>query len=141
MHKGILLFILSINLFAWAQTPELDIRKVLDKQVVDWNRGDVDAFMQGYEASAQTTFVGKSVTRGHSGVLADYKKRYPTKENMGALRFEIQDVRMLGQDHASVLGKFFLKRSQAGGGDKDGIFTLVLKKTANGWKIILDHTS
>ncbi len=140
MGKGILLFIL-MSLLALAQPAVDDIKKVLDKQVVDWNRGDVDSFMNGYEASALTTFVGKSVTRGHASVLADYKKRYPTKENMGTLRFEILEVRMLGAEHASVLGKFFLTRSQVGGGDKDGIFNLIFKKTSAGWKIILDHTS
>ena len=140
MGKGILLFI-SMSVLACAQPAEEDIRKVLNKQVVDWNRGDVDSFMNGYEASAQTTFVSKSVTKGHAAVLANYKKRYPTKENMGTLRFEILDLRMLGGEHSSVVGKFFLTRSQAGGGNSDGIFNLIFRKTAAGWKIILDHTS
>lgn len=140
MRKGILLFI-SIALQATAQPMAEDIRKVLDKQVVDWNRGDVDSFMNAYEASPRTTFVGKTVTKGHAAVLANYKKRYPTKENMGTLRFEIVEVWMLGDEHASVLGKFFLTRSNAGGGNSDGIFNLIFNKTAAGWKIILDHTS
>ena len=140
MGKGILLFI-SIGLWAAAQPTANDILKVLDKQVVDWNRGDVVSFMNGYEASPRTTFVGKTITNGHAGVLANYKKRYPTKENMGTLRFEIVELRMLGDEHASVLGKFFLTRSQAGGGNSEGIFNLIFKKTAVGWKIILDHTS
>ena len=140
MRKGILLFI-SIALLASAQPATEDIKKVLDKQVGDWNRGDVDSFMNGYEANQQTTFVGKTVTKGHAAVLANYRKRYPTKENMGTLRFEIVEVRMLGDEHASVLGKFFLTRSAAGGGNSEGIFNLIFKKTGSGWKIILDHTS
>jgi ketosteroid isomerase-like protein len=40
-----------------------------------------------------------------------------------------------------VLGKFFLTRSAAGGGDATGQFTLVLRKTKQGWKIVHDHTS
>jgi ketosteroid isomerase-like protein len=35
----------------------------------------------------------------------------------------------------------FGARSAEGGGDASGKFTLVLRKTAQGWKIILDHTS
>jgi hypothetical protein len=30
------------------------VRAVLDEQVAAWNRGDIDAFMSGYEQSAQT---------------------------------------------------------------------------------------
>ena len=140
MSKGILLF-LSIAVLACAQQPEEDIRKVLNKQVADWNRGDVDSFMNGYEASSQTVFIGKTLTKGHGSVLANYKKRYPTKENMGTLRFEILELRMLGSEHASVVGKFFLTRTSAGGGNSDGIFNLIFEKTSAGWKIILDHTS
>ena len=135
------LLLLAFCVLTFAQPREQEIRVVLDKQVVDWNRGDVAAFMEGYQSDDQTTFVGKNVTKGHASVLSDYKKRYPTKDNMGALRFEILDIRMLGDEHASVLGKFFLKRTVAGGGDISGIFTLIFKKSSGGWKIILDHTS
>ena len=140
MTRSFLLLLACCGL-TFAQAREQEIRVVLDKQVVDWNKGDVAAFMEGYQSDDQTTFVGKNVTKGHASVLADYKKRYPTKDNMGALRFEIVDIRMLGDEHASVLGKFFLKRTVAGGGDINGIFTLIFKKNISGWKIILDHTS
>ena len=98
-------------------------------------------FMEGYESSEQTTFVGKEVTRGHAAVLSNYQRRYPTRENMGSLRFEILETRMLGGDNAIVIGKYFLTRTKAGGGDANGIFTLVFRKTISGWKIVLDHTS
>ena len=140
MTRSFLLLLTSCAL-AIAQAPEQEIRAVLDKQVIDWNAGDVTAFMDGYQTGEQTTFVGKAVTKGHAAVLASYKKRYPTKDNMGTLRFEILETRMLGSEHASVLGKFFLTRTSIGGGDVSGVFTLLFKKTAGGWKIILDHTS
>jgi ketosteroid isomerase-like protein len=60
---------------------------------------------------------------------------------MGTLRFEIIESRALGADHHLVLGKYFLTRSAAGGGDATGKFTLILRKTAKGWKIVHDHTS
>jgi ketosteroid isomerase-like protein len=47
----------------------------------------------------------------------------------------------LGANYAVVTGKFHLARTVAGGGDAQGIFSLVWEKTAEGWKIILDHTS
>jgi uncharacterized protein (TIGR02246 family) len=117
------------------------IRGVLTEQAAAWNRGDLEAFASTYENSPQITFFGKSLNRGYADVLARYKKSYASREAMGKLRFEIIESRPLGADHALVLGKFFLTRSAAGGGDATGQFTLVLRKTKQGWKIVHDHTS
>ena len=140
MHRLAALALLLSCLMS-GQSPEREIRKVLDDQVSAWNRGDLRAFMEGYEANEQTAFVGKTITHGHAAVLTNYQKRYPTRANMGSLRFEILETRALGNDYATVIGKFFLTRSTAGGGDTNGIFTLVFRKTVSGWKIIQDHTS
>jgi len=128
-------------LFAQAVTPEQDIRAVLSRQVADWNRGDVRAFMEGYEKSESLTFVGKTIARGHAAVLANYLKNYPSKEKMGQLEFEIVEVRMLGSSYASVIGRWKLTRSASAGGDAGGIYTLLFRKGAAGWRIIQDHTS
>jgi len=130
-----LLFILPL-----AAQPR-EVAAVLDAQVAAWNKGDLEAFASTYENSPAITFYGKSLNRGYAEVLARYKKSYATREAMGSLRFEIVESRILGEDHALVLGKFFLTRSAAGGGDAKGQFTLVLKKTNQGWKIVHDHTS
>ncbi len=117
------------------------IRQVLSRQVDAWNRADIPGFMEGYEKSAATTFVGAAVTRGHQPVLDNYVKRYPARDAMGKLLFSEIEVHMLGAGHAWVLGRFDLERNAAGGGNKGGRFTLVLSKTSQGWKIVLDHTS
>lgn len=106
-----------------------------------WNRGDIPGFMAGYDNSESTTFVGATVTKGHAQVLENYKKRYPTRENMGTLRFSDIEIRPLGPEHAVVIGRFHLDRSSAGGGEASGIFTLIFQKGKGEWKIILDHTS
>lgn len=120
---------------------EAAIAAVLTEQTAAWNRGDLEAFTSTYENSPRITFLGKTLNRGYSEVLARYKKSYGTREAMGKLRFELVETRMLGADHAMVLGKFFLTRTAEGGGDATGQFTLVLKKTKQGWKIVHDHTS
>jgi ketosteroid isomerase-like protein len=112
---------------------------VLEKQRDDWNRGDVRAYMEGY--APDTVFVGAEVTRGVGPVLERYLKKYPNREAMGTLAFSEIEVRMLGAEYASVIGRWALTRSAAGGGNTGGRFTLLLKKTAAGWKVILDHTS
>jgi ketosteroid isomerase-like protein len=132
---------LLIALPLMAASPEQDIRSVLDDQVAAWNRGDIPGFMEGYDKSESTTFVGPTITKGHAQVLANYRKRYPTPEKMGTLRFSDLEIRPLGADYASVIGKFHLDRSAAAGGESSGIFTLLFHKTAKGWKVILDHTS
>ena len=124
-----------------AAQPEQEIRGVLDAQVDAWNRGDIPAFMNGYDNSEATTFVGMEITKGHAQVLARYLKRYPTPEKMGALRFTDIETRMLGADYASVIGRFHLDRAADAGGEASGIFTLLFHKTGQGWKVILDHTS
>lgn len=134
-------FSLLITLPLLAASPEQQIRKVLDDQVSAWNLGDISGFMQGYDNSESTTFVSATITKGHAGVLAGYLKRYPTRDKMGTLRFSDLEVRQLGPDYASVLGRFQLDRSAEAGGNASGIFTLLFHKTGQGWKIILDHTS
>lgn len=121
--------------------PERSIRTVLETQQAAWNRGDVEGFMTGYEASEATTFVGATITRGYRQVLENYRRRYPTKEKMGALTFSGIEIKLLGEDYASVIGKWHLDRAADAGGNVSGIFTLLLRKTSAGWKIFQDHTS
>jgi ketosteroid isomerase-like protein len=127
---------------ASASTPEeAAIRGVLNAQVAAWNRGDVVAFMQGYNNSPDTTFVGKTIAHGFSNILDRYRRNYADKEKMGQLSFSDLEVHPLDARFAVVTGRFHLTRSASAGGDAQGIFSLVFEKTAAGWKIILDHTS
>jgi ketosteroid isomerase-like protein len=60
---------------------------------------------------------------------------------MGTLAYSEIEVRVLGPGLVLTNGKFELKRTPAGGGDASGRFTLVIRKTVAGWKIIHDHSS
>lgn len=139
MPKTLAVLLLAVPLLA--AIPEQEIQRVLDDQVAAWNRGDVTAFMSGYEDAPETTFVGATIAKGYAQVLANYRKRYPTREKMGTLVFQDIEVHMLGPDYASVLGHFRLTRTPEAGGNAAGVFTLLFRKTEQGWKIILDHTS
>jgi uncharacterized protein (TIGR02246 family) len=134
-----LIFLCCAPLLA-AQTA--DVEKVLKDSEIAWNRGDLPAFASYYDDSPETTFIGREVTHGGTQAILDrYRRAYPTREAMGTLTFSELSVRSLASDVALVTGKFSLKRTAAGGGDASGRFTLVLKRTAAGWKIIHDHTS
>lgn len=120
---------------------EAAIKKVLEDQTMAWNRGDIEAFMKGYENSKDITFVGKSVSRGYDAVLARYRRDYGDKAKMGTLHFEDLEVKMLSDRLAMILGRYVLERSAAGGGPATGRFTLLAKKKREGWKVFHDHTS
>jgi uncharacterized protein (TIGR02246 family) len=123
-----------------AQTSE--ICEILRESEAAWNRGDLAAFASYYEDSPETTFIGRSVTRGGTqAILERYRRGYPSREAMGTLTFSEIEVRPLAEGVALATGRFQLKRSTAGGGDAAGRFTLVVRRGKAGWKIIHDHSS
>jgi ketosteroid isomerase-like protein len=129
------------------QSDEATIRAAISAQVEAWNRADIPAFMQAYEHSPDTTFIGANIGKGYERILERYQKNYTTREQMGTLTFNELEVRMLpgscgNSEFAVVTGRFHLERTQKGEAKKDdGIFSLVWRKGPQGWKIVLDHTS
>jgi ketosteroid isomerase-like protein len=123
------------------------IHGAMDAQVAAWNRADIPAFMQTYENSPDTTFIGAKLRKGYGPILERYKANYTTKEQMGVLSFDHLDIRLLpsscgSAEFAVVTGTFHLERAAKGDAKKDdGIFSLVWRKGPQGWKILLDHTS
>jgi uncharacterized protein (TIGR02246 family) len=126
---------------------DAEIRAALQTQADAWNRADIPAFMQTYEDSADTTFIGMTVHKGYQPILERYQQSYTSREEMGTLSFKDLDVRLLpnacgAPEIALVTGKFHLERAARGAAKKDdGIFSLVWRKGPHGWKIVLDHTS
>jgi uncharacterized protein (TIGR02246 family) len=134
------LFLLCWTPLLFAQGDE--IRTLLKNSETAWNRGDLAAFASDYEDSSETTFIGREVTRGGTqAILERYRRSYPNREAMGKLAFSEIEIRTLAANVALATGKFELKRTAAGGGDTSGRFTLILRKSALGWKIIHDHSS
>ena len=118
------------------------VQKLMKDSEAAWNRGDLPAFASYYEDSPDTTFMGREVVRGGTAaILQRYRKSYPTREAMGTLTFSEIVIRPLADGLALVTGKFALQRTKEGGGDASGRYTLVLRRTPSGWKIIHDHTS
>ncbi len=119
-----------------------EIRQILKESEAAWNRGDLATFASYYEDSPETTFIGREVTHGGpKEILARYRKSYPTREAMGTLAFSEIAVRPLAEGVALASGKYHLRRDSAAGGDSTGRFTLILRRTPAGWKIIHDHSS
>jgi uncharacterized protein (TIGR02246 family) len=125
--------------FTAAADDTVEIRKMLDAQVAEWNRGEIKAFVSYY--TEDCAFVGTEVRRGREQVLDRYMKRYPNKETMGKTTFSDLEIKKLGKNNAQVIGRWKVERSQQAGGNVGGYFTLVLVKVKKDWKIQLDHTS
>jgi ketosteroid isomerase-like protein len=118
---------------------ESQILAVMDAQVAAWNRGDIEGFMTGYWKSDKLVFAsGSEVTRGWQTTLDRYKKNYSSREKMGALKFGDIEINVLSKDAAVVLGSWSLARAND---NPKGKFTLIFRKTKDGWRIVHDHTS
>lgn len=148
-----LAFVISVIAFSSPQqglaqsADEAAIRTAIQSQADAWNRADIPAFMQTYENSPETTFIGQKLRKGFEPILQRYKQSYTSAEQMGKLTFSDVEIRLLESgcgksEIALVTGKFHLQRTAHGEAAKDdGIFSLVWRKGTHGWKIILDHTS
>lgn len=142
----------TVPLCAMAQRPEgeqmkvlpqaeLDVVKVLLSQERAWNAGDMDAFLSSYEKSKELIVISNGVAHGFEDVEATYKKNYPDRASMGTLTFSDLEPHILDDRFAMATGRYSLERVKNKGGNASGTFSLVLEKTAQGWKIILDHTT
>lgn len=126
---------------------EAAIRALMTAQAAAWNRDDIKGFMQAYENSPETIFIGATLRKGYGPILERYRKTYTNHDQMGTLSFYDIDVRLLPSscgttEFAVVTGRFHLERVSKGEAKKDdGIFSLVWRNGAQGWKILLDHTS
>jgi len=115
------------------------IRSVLRAQQDAWNRGGIDAFMNGYAHSRSTIFVSEdTVRRGWETVRDRYRKKYSDRAKMGLLTFSDLEITTLGPDAAVALGRWKLKRAQD---QPHGRFTLIFRRLPEGWRIVHDHTS
>lgn len=115
------------------------IRQIFFQQEADWNRGDIDAFMQAYWNSEELQFGGANgITKGWQQTLDSYKKGYPDKETMGRLSFQIKDMTQHSEAVISLTGSWELERLKDRPG---GHFLLIWRKMEGQWKIVVDHTS
>ena len=121
--------------------PRPAIERVLTEQAAAWNRGDLEAFMDGYWRSPDLVFTsGGNVQRGWQTTLDRYVASYGTSpETMGRLTFSDLEIHPLGDDAAWALGRWRLDYEDAD--DPGGIFTLVFREIDGRWLIVHDHTS
>lgn len=115
---------------------------MLQASAASWNAGDLEGFLDDYLDDPGTAFVGSTVTYGVDEIRRRYQASYwKTGEPAGHLRFEDISVRPLNADHALALGRYVVFDPGTGATQGTGWFTLVLRKTERGWRILHDHSS
>ena len=141
----IIILILLLPLLVFAQKPggaaTLSVEQVLHQQQDAWNHHDLESFMSGYWNSPELTFFSDAkANEGWQSALDHYRQTYQSEgKEMGHLDFSGLKVQLLAPDAAWVRGAWQL--TLANGNKPHGLFTLVLRKFPEGWKIIHDHTS
>lgn len=138
----ILALLIAVSLQAKEKLGKTDvdaIKSLMQMQEDAWNRGDLNAFMKAYHNSPDLVFIGaKGPVYGYQQTLESYKKRYPTRAEMGETHFDLLEMYRIDSNTAFLIGKFYLERES---GDLKGTFSLVLQKIDGKWLIISDHTS
>jgi hypothetical protein len=136
---NLLLFLLFPFSVVDITSDETIILNKLENQAHCWNSGNIDCFMQDYWHDDSLMYIGKNgVTYGWQNTLDNYKLKYPTKTEMGELKFQLVQLEQLSIDHYFMVGKWQLTRQA---GDIEGHFTLIWKKIDNNWVIVADHSS
>ena len=143
MFKNIILFFIFFPLIIYSQnlsrSDSLKIVNVLESQKIAWNNNDINEFMNGYLNDNKLVFSGQTgPVYGWKSTKERYLTKYNSKELMGKLKFDIDNIFIVKRGVAILLGKFYLEREI---GDASGFFTLVFKKVKGKWYIISDHTS
>jgi uncharacterized protein (TIGR02246 family) len=118
---------------------EKEILEVINKQSEDWNKGDLEKFMEGYWKSDSLQFISrKRLTKGWKRTLENYKKTYADSTKRGQLQFAVINFDAVSDDAVIVTGRFLLTKGKR---NDSGISTLVFKKIDGRWVIVHDHTN
>ncbi len=136
---SLLIFNIALS-HAQSEKDKMSISNLMEKQANDWTNGNIEAFMEGYWKSDSLMFIGSNgITYGWQSTFNNYKKRYPDRATMGALKFDILKMDFHSKNTCWLLGKWHLTRPEKG--DIGGYFTLIFKKINGKWLIVSDHTS
>ena len=144
LHGIIISLVLFFSSSVFAQVAlkpkaEKALSEIMKAQEFYWNKGDIEAFMEGYWNNTELVFVGKNgPTYGYQNTLENYKKGYPDKASMGQLHFDILHTQQWDKNTIQLIGKYTLTREND---QPTGYFTLLFRKIDSVWKIVSDHSS
>jgi uncharacterized protein (TIGR02246 family) len=114
---------------------------MLHASAESWTRSDLEGFLDDYAEDA--TFAGSAgLIRGRDRIRTAYVQGYwSTGTPEDGLRFRAVETRAVGRDAAVSTGRYELFDRETGGTTASGSFSLTLRRTAEGWEIVHDHSS
>ena len=113
------------------------VHDLLKRQQDAWNAKDMPGFLSHYQMTDDTTFYADGTIEQGWVMIGDrYTKRPP--EKMGRLEFTGLRIDMMSPDRAAVRGRW---ATDDGREQRSGLFTLLMRRLPEGWKIVHDHTS
>jgi hypothetical protein len=118
-----------------------EVYLVMVRMIEQWNRHDLDAYLENYEKSPRLTIVVDSETIVGWEVLRDrYRHGYSDVEQMGQSSLSRVKVQMITPDLAFALSYWTVTfpRSKS---VVVGINTDFLRRFSGEWKLIISHTS
>lgn len=120
-----------------------EIAAMLVRAAANWNRGDLDAFVDDYLPGDSTTFISRGVLRGPAAIRQAYAPRFEAGATRDSLSFLLLDVDPLAPDVANVIAAYVLARRV---GDRDSVTatgptSLVMRRVDGRWRIVHDHSS
>ena len=119
---------------------QVAVEKMLMESAGAWNRGELAGFMDDYLESENTTYIGGGgLLTGYESIHARYAPLFEPGAARDSLRFEDVRTRRLAAVEAIATARWILYQGETVTGS--GPFTLVLRHTSGGWKIIHDHSS
>jgi len=140
----IIVFISMLFCFSACTNPSSEkddiaaINKLMKMQEEAWSNYDLESFMGTYiKEDALTFFSGGAVTNGWESTLENYRKRYPSREHTGTLRFTLHDISKIDDGIYWVMGEYHLTRKM---GNANGTFMVIVKKINREWKIVADSS-
>ncbi len=138
----IITFLTGLSIFSGTMSLEKakkEVRTILDESENGWNKGNIEKYMECYHKSDKMRFAGNgSFNFGWENTLKRYKERYPDKSAMGKLTFSNVDITILSEDSAYVFGRWTLHYPETA---RSGLYTLIMRKFKEGWRIVHDHSS
>lgn len=116
-----------------------EVQALVFKMTERWNAHDIAGYMDGVWKSKDFLMViDGQETRGWAEAYAAYQRGYSNLSLMGSLVCERLETQLMTPELALVVDRWTLYLK---GGKVLGTSTMVVRKFADTWKIISDHSS
>jgi len=118
---------------------EDSIEAMLRETAAAWNAGDLEGVLAAYGEGLSSSFMtDDGPARGRDALRARFAPAFAPGAARDSLRLEHVEVRTLPPLVGITTGRYVLERDGEVTGS--GWFTLIVRRTGDGWRIVHDHS-